>query len=116
MSLTLEIDKPEAALSLIRAKGEIDHHTFETLDDELHRLIDDGVLRILLDLGGVTYVSSAGIGALVGAMSEVENGGGALVLYGIQKDVLAVFQTMGFTELFKIAPSHAAALDLARAG
>ncbi len=117
MSLTLEREISDSGIALIKAEGEIDHHTFETLSEELTGTIDSGVVKIVIDLEKVSYISSAGLGALVGAMSEVEAAdNGAFVLCGLIPEVKAVFDSMGFTPMFTLADGQEQAVSMAQAG
>ena len=80
MSLIVEVSNAEDGLTFVLLKGEVDHHTYEILESELEEVIEKGATRIAIDLTQVSYISSAGIGVLVGAQSEAESAeGGALV-------------------------------------
>ena len=50
------------------------------LADRVRSLLQDGHDRMVLDLGHVRYVDSAGLGELVHAFSAVRNRGGAIKL------------------------------------
>jgi len=39
--------------------------------DEVNRLIDDGVSKLVIDLGGVDFMSSAGLGVLISAATTL---------------------------------------------
>ena len=63
------------------------------LKDKIHSLLQQGNKKILLDLGGVSYVDSAGLGQLVQVRTTVANGGGSLKLMNVTKrlkDLLVV--------------------------
>jgi len=63
------------------------------LKDKIHSLLQQGNKKILLDLGGVSYVDSAGLGQLVQVRTTSTNGGGALKLLNVTKrlkDLLVV--------------------------
>ena len=51
--------------------------------DTVRQVLEDGHNRLLLDLGHVRYVDSAGLGALVHAFSTARNRGGALKLLNV---------------------------------
>lgn len=54
------------------------------LRDELRSLLSQGNKQIVLNLAGVTYVDSAGLGELVGAYTTAMNQGGAVKLLHMQ--------------------------------
>ena len=63
------------------------------LKDKIHSLLQQGTRKILLDLGGVSYVDSAGLGQLVQVRTTASNGGGSLKLVNVAKrlkDLLVV--------------------------
>jgi anti-sigma B factor antagonist len=51
--------------------------------DKVRSVLQDGHNRLLLDLGHVRYVDSAGLGELVHAFSAARNRGGALKLLNV---------------------------------
>jgi anti-sigma B factor antagonist len=63
------------------------------LKDKVQSLIQQGNKNIIIDLGGVSYVDSAGLGQLVHAFATTKNKGGALKLLNVTKrlrDLLVV--------------------------
>jgi anti-sigma B factor antagonist len=61
--------------------------------------------RLLLDLSGVEYISSAGLRVFLMLARKVKDGGGRLVLCGMGASVRQVFDLAGFSALFAIEPS-----------
>jgi len=51
-------------VTVLRVEGDIDAASHKTLQDKASELIDEGASNILLDLGGVNYMGSAGFRAL----------------------------------------------------
>ena len=65
----------------------------ELLKDKINSLLQQGNKKLLLDLGNVSYVDSAGLGQLVQVRTTAANGGGALKLVNVTKrlkDLLVV--------------------------
>lgn len=63
------------------------------LKDKVQSLLQQGHRRLVLDLGGVAYVDSAGLGQLVQIHATAKNKGGALRLANVTKrlnDLLVV--------------------------
>lgn len=63
------------------------------LKDKIQSLLQQGRKKILLDLGGVSYVDSAGLGQLVQATVTASKNGGTLKLLNLTKrlnDLLVV--------------------------
>jgi anti-sigma B factor antagonist len=55
------------------------------IKDKVQSLLQQGLLKIVLDLSTVPYVDSAGLGELVHAYATAKNRGGALKLHGVTK-------------------------------
>ena len=112
MPLKIERSAPADGVALLIAQGEIDAHSFEEVEDAVNDAVDEGITNILVDLEGVSYMSSAGIGVLIGSMNEVVDGhGGAFVLISPTASVLEVLESMGFTAVFTIVQSLDEALS-----
>lgn len=73
------------------------------LKDKVQSLINQGQKEILLDLSGVSYVNSAGLGELVQAYATTKNRGGALKLLSVTKrlkDLLVVTKLLTVFDAF----------------
>jgi anti-sigma B factor antagonist len=73
------------------------------IKDKIQSLIQQGYKSILLDLGGVSYIDSAGLGELVRAYATTRNRGGALKLVNLTKrlqDLLVVTRLVTVFESF----------------
>lgn len=64
MNIIVSDEKRNVPVTVIRLEGRLDGQTFETLIAKARELYDGGTRNILLDLGELTYISSAGIVAL----------------------------------------------------
>ncbi|MDX2175882.1 MAG: STAS domain-containing protein [Candidatus Sumerlaeia bacterium] len=85
--------------------GTLDSHTVQGFEQSLHSLLDDGIPRLLLNIEQLTYISSAGISALMGLTHRLRQTNGELVLLKPTEKVYRVFRTLGFTNIFKIVDS-----------
>ena len=113
----INIEKQEAAhAAVVRCQGDIDAHCFDQLDDTFHRLMDEGVRYLVVDMRQVPYLSSAGIGVLIGANSEAEERGGGFALAGLAPEVLETFCLMGFDSMFTLVATPEEALKVFGSG
>ena len=89
---------------VLHVGGEIDVATAPQLRRELHQLADRGATTIVVDLAGVSFVDSSGLGVLVGMLKRVREEGrdGELVLENLREPVQKVFDITGLTQIFKI--------------
>src|ERR687895_2009278 len=73
------------------------------LKDKLHSLLHQGKKNVLLNLAKVSYVDSAGLGALVSAYTTVTREGGTLKLANVTKkleDLLSITKLLTVFETF----------------
>jgi len=52
----------------------------QEFQDLLHKLLEENKKNIIVDLGGVKFMNSTGLGMLISGYTSVKNGGGSLVL------------------------------------
>lgn len=90
--------------------GNVDTVTADDLLTTLQNTITDGHACLVGDMSGVSYTSSAGLRALLGAMKEARRSGGDLRLAGVGDKVLKVLQLSGFTSILRLYPDVDAAL------
>lgn len=80
-----------------------------TLGDETGRLrkvvgdlVQEGEKKIVLNLGGVSYIDSSGVGELVGSYTTVRNQGGELKLLNLNKKIHDLLQVTKLYTIFDI--------------
>src|SRR4051794_2230479 len=71
---------PEKSVVLVSLSGYLDAHTFERLEETIAELFTQNKYRIVVDLSEVEYISSAGAGVFIGALSEAHEHKGNIVL------------------------------------
>jgi anti-sigma B factor antagonist len=74
------------------------------LKDKVQSLIQQGQKNLLVDLSGVSYVDSAGLGELVQAYATAKNRGGAMKLLNVTKrlrDLLVVTKLLTVFDTFE---------------
>ncbi len=73
------------------------------LKDKIQSLLQQGRRKLVLDLGGVSYVDSAGLGQLVQAHSTAANSGGTLKLANV---AARLHDLMVVTKLLTVFDAH----------
>lgn len=87
---------------VVSVSGRIDATTSKDLETALSGLIDQNNSEIVIDLQGVTYISSIGLRVLLAAQKKVREKNGGIMLVSLQPFVREVFEMTGFTRLFSI--------------
>jgi anti-sigma B factor antagonist len=95
---------------VVSVSGRIDATTSKDLEAILSGLIDQNKSEIVIDLQGVTYISSIGLRVLLAAQKKVRAKNGSLILVSLQPFVREVFEMTGFTRLFPIYSHQSEAL------
>jgi anti-sigma B factor antagonist len=80
------------------------------LRDTIRNSMGQGVKKILLNLGDVTYIDSSGIGELVSAYTSVRNQGGELKLLNLTKKVHDLLQITKLYTVFDVRDDEAGAI------
>ena len=79
------------------------------LRDTVKQMIEQGHKQILLNLGQVSYIDSAGLGELVGCYTTVNGAGGKLKLLNLQKKIKDLLQITKLYTIFEVFEDEAAA-------
>jgi anti-sigma B factor antagonist len=87
----------------VTVEGEVDVATAPALRDELYRLIERGTKRIVVDLGGMDFIDSTGLGVFVGALKRSRERGGELELQSLKPAARKIFDITGLSSAFNIA-------------
>jgi len=88
---------------VLSPEGRIDHANSEDFRNSLAPFIDrckSGGERMVLDLAGVDYISSAGLRCFMLAEKQAKSQGGTIVVAGMQPVVNEIFEISRFTLVF----------------
>ena len=66
--------------------------------------------KVIVDLGGVTFLASIGIRVLVKAARAISNKGGRLVIYNASEELRRVLHTTGIDAIIPLVADEAAAI------
>ena len=109
MDLGLDV-KERNGWAVLSVQGEVDVYTAPQFREQLIQLVDQGQRSILVDLEGVEFLDSTGLGVLVGGLKRLRSHEGDLLLVCTQSRILKVFEITGLTKVFSIHESVDAAV------
>lgn len=95
---------------VLHPAGRIDSGTAVAFEKRIAQTVAGGKVRIVIDMGGVSGVGSAGLRSLLMASKRAHAGGSRIVLAGLSPAVRQAFDTSGFTGLFAMHADVEAAL------
>ncbi len=108
MDLTLTTSKVSGR-AVVSVEGEVDVYSAPQLRDRLAELLASGERDLVVDLSGVRFLDSTGIGTLVAALNGAAEVGGTLCLVCDQDRILKLFRITGLDAAFTIFPTVDAA-------
>ncbi len=100
-------------VAVLLPAGFINAHTVREFEEGLEALVQDGRYTILINCKELNYISSAGLGAIMGLIETVREQGGDILLSNLQENVFAIFDTLGFTQLYRVFTDEDQALAAA---
>jgi anti-sigma B factor antagonist len=83
------------------------------LRDRMNALIAEGNRKFVLNLAGVEYIDSSGLGQLITIWTSIKNRGGQMAVLGPTKRVQRLFDITRLDTVFKICEKEPEAIDLA---
>lgn len=92
---------PDNSLTLLTLSGTIETTNASGLEDTLARIINEKCYRIVVDLGGVKYISSAGWGIFISEIKRIRRNGGDIKLASMTTEVREVFELLEFNSILK---------------
>lgn len=94
---------------VVRLIGRMDADTNKEFEAYVERLVQEGSIFLVVDLGELLYVNSAGLGSFLRNAKRAQEKGGALLLCGIKGLVKEVFEMTRLISVFPVFESSDAA-------
>jgi len=88
--------------TVVAVAGEIDVYTAPKLREQIISLVDEGQYDLVVDMSGVEFLDSTGLGVLVGGLKRVRAHDGSLALVCDEERILKIFRITGLTKVFPI--------------
>ncbi len=102
--------RDEGDRTVVAVGGEIDVYTAPKLREQLVDLVNAGRYHLIVDMEGVEFLDSTGLGVLVGGLKRVRAHDGSLRLVCTQERILKIFRITGLTKVFPIHDTVSEAL------
>lgn len=108
MKIEPQVDTAQHTTSL-RLTGELDVHQAKVLKAAAFELFRDEPWTYVVDLAGITYLDSSGLGMLVYLQKEIGRRAGRLKIINVQDSVFKVFDLTKLTTFFDLSQAATAA-------
>lgn len=107
----MEISLRQEANAVVGSlKGRLDAVSAPEFDSWFAARLQAGEHRLVLDLSGLEYISSAGLRSLLASAKQIKAVQGSVVLSGLAGTVEEVFRMSGFLTIFKVTATPEEAL------
>lgn len=101
IKISLDAAGSEGEISIVRVDGVIDTMTASELEKVMNSLLDQSRYNIVIDLGGVDYISSAGWGIFISNIREIRQNQGDLKLARMIPNVYEIYELLEFDSILK---------------
>jgi len=85
----------------VNVVGQIDSLTNDQFDEYVTKLIKDGNKYIILELEALSFLSSSGIGTIIGFLDQLEEIDGKIAMLNTPSTIMKSLQLVGVTELIQ---------------
>ena len=94
----------------VTVKGFLDAHTASRFEELLKQLIDEGHVKLIMDMKALSYISSTGLGVFMGYIEDVREKGGDIKFINVPDKIFKIFSILGFTAIYEIFVSEGEAV------
>ena len=108
--LTVET-REHGDVRLLYPRGFINAHTVRVFEGEIQRALREGRFKIVVNCVDLSYIASAGLGAIMGSIEEIRANGGDLRLSELNETVYNIFEILGFNHLYRVFASETEAVS-----
>jgi anti-sigma B factor antagonist len=105
IQVSAEVAGSRNQISIIKVGGYIDTTTSSELERALDSLLKQGRFFLIVDLGNVDYISSAGWGIFISEIKSIRENGGDLKLVRMVPDVYEIFELLEFHHILDVYDS-----------
>jgi anti-sigma B factor antagonist len=102
LAIELQFDLTISGGYVLAVRGEIDAFTSPMLRERLVSLMDGGHYQLVVDLEGVDFMDSTGLGVLVSCLKHAREHNGQLSLVCTSPQILRVLSITGLDRVFEV--------------
>ncbi len=103
--------KEVGGIPVVELEGEIDLSTAAVFKETVYKVIESGHTDVVIDLNGLEFMDSTGLGVLVAALKKTRTEGGGIKLICSKRNILKVFTITGLDKVFSIYDNLQRCLD-----
>lgn len=110
----IEMQKLPNDIVFVKLKGFLDAYTYGEFEKTINNLFNQKLYKLIIDMSGINYISSAGAGVFIGAIGITQENFGNIIIVKPKPPVKEVFDLLGLSQIFIIVDNMDAALNALR--
>lgn len=103
--IRLESKEIQDNIHVVTIEGRVIYETEREFQEMIAGLIKAGKVNIVLNLAGLSYVNSSGLGLIINLLKQTQSVGGDIKLVSLQPDIYNLFSITSLIQVFKIFDS-----------
>jgi len=104
MDLNIIEEQRENNVIILKLEGELDVYTSPKLKEKIVTSIKSGIPFVVLDLKGLSYMDSTGLGVMAAGLKRLRENDGNMVLVSPQKIVQKILEITNIAEYLRPCP------------
>ncbi len=105
------LEKAKDNVVVIKLEGRLDASTATSVKGKIDAVIEGKSRNLVIDMGGISFIDSSGLGTLVGSLRTINKAGGDIKISSLQDQVRSVFELTRLHHLFGIYDDCELAVD-----
>lgn len=103
MELTVVTQTITSSTVIVKLVGGVDVANYPSLEDGINQMLESGVQGLVLDLSGLTSISSAGLGAIAHLSTTLADRGGKVIVAIADEKQAELVELLGLSEILTLA-------------
>lgn len=91
---------------VLRLQGRLDAASSPQLEKKINSIIESGHFKLILNLAGVDYLSSAGMRLMLSVSKKLKHLEGKIVACSLNEEVMDVIKMAGFHQVLELYPTE----------
>ena len=89
-------------VGVLRLSGRLGAKSVQMLRESVSALLESGTVSIVIDMGGISFIDSSGLGSLVACQRSANNEKGEIRLASLQDQIQELVKLTRLNQLFEI--------------
>jgi anti-anti-sigma factor len=95
----------------LRIEGSLDWSNFAKVETAIEDIFKKGVYKVVVNLKGTRYISSAGFGCFISSLDTAMKNNGDLVFASTPPEIQDVFNILGLSKILRFADDAKSAVE-----